>query len=263
MRERDVKRRLRGLTAPGGQHAPEESILRARAELRRARAVEEGKPALARDRRWWAPATLATVLLVLGLSSPARGVAEQIGELVGIGDEPTEAPIFDPPETRTDQIVIGVGSSPTGVAYEVIASRFRERGADGRESICFRVSFPGHDRRGVIQCLTRAAREAFGPATVTPVASTGPRRLPRSERVVVVGIVGPGVESVEVRLGELAVSPAIHRLTPDLGDTLGTDVEAGYFIALLPAQPGGRRAVVEVLPSGTDGSLRREVIAVP
>ena len=56
MRERDVIRRLQGLSAPGGDRPPEETLLRARAELRERRPDRAQAPVPVRepgrDRRW-------------------------------------------------------------------------------------------------------------------------------------------------------------------------------------------------------------------
>ena len=82
------------------------------------------------------------------------------------------------------------------------------------------------------------------------------------ESVVVAGIAGPAVEAVEVSLGGVAVEPAIHRLTPELGSQLRTDVEAGYFVALLPAPPAGAKAEVEVVPTVAGGALPAQVVDV-
>jgi hypothetical protein len=247
MRERDVKRQLRALQAPGGDRARLRAIELARAELAGADRVvrdEAPEPRTRRGRRWLPPALGAIALVGFSLWAPTQGLAERIGELVGIGDPPTEKPVFETPRNQADAIVIGVGRTASGVDWETVAARYRPAGANPADSsLCFRVSFPGHDSKGSLQCLTPAVAEDFEADTTLPNAFPGPVGLGPRERTVVAGIVGGDVASVSVEAAGARTEAEISRLTPALAMQLGTDLEAGYFVAFVPrlrAQPPPR-----------------------
>jgi hypothetical protein len=242
MRERDVKRQLRALQAPGGDRARLRAIELARAELAGADRVvrdEAPEPRTRRGRRWLPPALGAIALVGFSLWAPTQGLAERIGELVGIGDPPTEKPVFETPRNQADAIVIGVGRTASGVDWETVAARYRPAGANPADSsLCFRVSFPGHDSKGSLQCLTPAVAEDFEADTLLPNAFPGPVALGPREGTVVTGIAGGDVTSVSVEAAGVRTEPEISRLTPALAMQLGTDLEAGYFVAFVPRLEG-------------------------
>ena len=249
MRERDVKRRLRGLQAPGGDRARLRAIELARAELDgregAERAPEATEPRSRRGRRWLPPAFGAIALVGFGLWAPTQGLAERIGDLVGIGDPPTEKPVFESPRTPADAVVIGVGQSSTGVGWETVAALYQPAETKPADApLCFRISFPGHESQGSLQCLTRASMKVFDESYARPTAFAGPVELGPRERTVVVGIVGGDVASVSVEAAGVRTEPEISRLTPELGAQVGTDVEAGFFVAFVPragdSQPAPR-----------------------
>jgi hypothetical protein len=100
---------LRDAEAPDADSALERTVAQARRRSER--------PS---RRRRWALGGLA-VLCVAAISPPGQSLAEAIGELAGIGEEPTE------PENRVgfgnnQAVVIGIGTSPDGTPYEVIAA---------------------------------------------------------------------------------------------------------------------------------------------
>ena len=265
--EREIASRLRGgFLAPEVDAAPREAaIASACARLRTSVAPEPAVPA--EERRpthgagtWRAglrPALLTLLLLVVVLmaATPAgRSIAQEIGELIGIGDDPTEEPIFDEPGTSRREIVVGVGEAPGGARYEVVGESVAE---SGRESVCFRVSFPDYEPRGVQQCVTPAAASHFTDASLIPAAYAGADGSP-----VVAGLTGSDIASVEVsgRGGDGPTEAILFPLDPELAVAIGTDLEAGYFVAF-PAESQNAAEVAAYDAAGAE--LAREPVSVP
>jgi hypothetical protein len=175
--------------------------------------------------------TLLLTLVVLTAATPTgRSIASDVAEFVGIGDEPTEEPVFEEPDEAVQDVVIGVGESPSGAAYEVVAEAITD--ADGRESVCFTVSFPDYEPRGSLQCLTAAADRSVGPDSLVPVSYIG-----ADGSVVVAGIAGPDVASLAISAPDGQPAEAsLHPVAPDLAASIQTDLEAGYFVAFPAAE---------------------------
>ena len=260
MRDRDVRRRLRRLASPGGDDARREAIDRAKVELRERRPDATTKPDTRRFRAGAIPALLVAAIVAFGLSAPGRGLAEELAELVGIGDEPTEEPVFAPPDSSVNDIVIGVGRSASGFAYEVVGAQYQSGGEE--PSLCFRASFPGRDYRGTLQCLTPAFLADFASDKTIATAFSGPGELGRSERTVVAGVVGWQVARVQVAGMDEREGAEIFRLTPELRAELGTEIEAGYFVALVPGSEAPARDVVVAAFDGEGELLSRETVKV-
>ena len=269
MREREVKRRLRALQAPGGGRARLQTIELARAELagveRAPDGAAEARPR--RGRRWLPPALGAIALVGFSLWAPTHGLAERIGELVGIGDPPTEKPVFETSRNKADAIVIGVGRTSSGLAWEAIAARYRQDDTGLADApLCVRLSFPGHDSHGTLQCLTRASMRVYNPGYTRPTAFPGPVELGPQEQLVVAGIVGKGVASVSVDASGVRTEAEVLPLTPELGAQLGTNLDAGYFVAFVPpSRPSQSPPRVTSFDEGGRPLFRRfvEVVVFP
>jgi hypothetical protein len=107
------------------------------------------------------------LLLLVGFSftPPGGAIAEEVGEWIGIGDEPTDS--FGTPfgmDAESEDQVIGTGTTPTGVRFE-LAMNTTEVTEPGRRTppfTCVYLSFPD---RGVASraasCLTDAALRGF------------------------------------------------------------------------------------------------------
>lgn len=265
--EREIAARLRrGFLAPEVSAASRDAAIasacaRLRAGLAREPAVPPpGRPS-ARGAGIWRsglrPALLTMLLLLVLLMAATptgRSIAQEIGELVGIGDDPTEDPVFDAPGTSRRDIVVGVGEAPSGARYEVVGETVA---GSGRESICFRVSFPDFEPRGVQQCMTPAASRNFTDASLVPTAYAGADGSP-----VVAGVAGSDIASVEVSGpgGDVATEAGLFPLDPELAAAIGTDLEAGYFVAF----PAESQDAAEVAAYDAEGAeLAREPVSVP
>ena len=256
MRERELRRRLRQMPAPESEPARLQTIAKAKAELRRREPAPVIRGGSWRLRRWLVPLGLILALAGFGLTAPGRGLAEDLAELVGIGDEPTEQPIFNP-EPSAEAVVIGVGESETGIGWEAVAARYGESagGEDVASSpapLCFRVSFPGHDQAGTLQCLTQASSAAFAVDTVNATAFTGPSELAVSEQTVVVGVIGSAVTEVEVEMEGRQTQAQVFALSPELQERLNVEIDASFFIAFV-AEPEAAGAGPRVAAFSSEG----------
>src|SRR4051812_24874229 len=98
--------------------------MRVGARIIAAEVTEPGQArGMRRRRRTWAVALTAGLLIALAFTPPGRAVTAQLGELVGIGEEPTVD--RDNPEASVvatgRQVVIATGTTPSGERYEMSA----------------------------------------------------------------------------------------------------------------------------------------------
>jgi hypothetical protein len=241
--KRETRRRLRHLEPRENPEAKARALTLARREIegRDLEAAENPRP-------WARAARILLVAAAVGgflLTAPGRGLADRLGELVGIGDEPTAAPVFTNPGMPAEQVVIGVGGGSEDIpGYEVIASRIEE--TDGEAPLCFRVSFPELEQRGVLQCLTDAALSNLTPETMQPAAFV----LKGVDQVVVVGIVGSGVQ--KVLAGPAEADAEIYRPSSDLLKPDPGGAGAGYFVAFSETAHADP-SPIRVSSSGSDG----------
>lgn len=222
--ENHVLDRLRRLQVSDDSGARERTIAMAKAELQ-----ERGpRPALVR-RRLAVALAIGLALVALEFTEPGRTVAREIGELIGIGDEPSAPELFDEGDVDSKRVVIGGGIEPGLGRYEVIASRI---GVADEAAICLRVAFPDASvRHGSVQCLTQAAAERFDHDDLRSTAD----RIDAST-VAVTGLTGSNVVSVEVRAGEdFSLDADQFELTAQLAAAIGSESSLSYFVALVPA----------------------------
>lgn len=216
-----LEERLAGLPAPGSSEAQE------RAMIAVGDAADDGRLRRSLSRRArWLGAVGATVLL--GLSPPGQAIAERLGELVGIGDEPTEGGIGP-------SVVIGLGEV-NGVPYEVVASS-RLGIVTSRDDLgkpCIGLEIPGVPGLTSYNCVTS---EFDG--ELTPVVSGAPRELGEEAELIVQGLAPPSVERVDVAYrpqdgDERMTAAQVSPLTAELAGKIGAEDGTRFFMAFLP-----------------------------
>lgn len=148
--------------------------------------------------RWRYLAALAAVGLI-ALSPLGASVASSLGDLVGIGEEPTNP--IDLGDGHSEQAVVGVGEAAPGVPYELATTDgpAGDNGAVG-QATCFFVSLPTlEDRTRSASCLTAAAlRELEREPIGSLFAQRAPAGLGPSADIVVTGAVADRVARLEV-----------------------------------------------------------------
>jgi hypothetical protein len=179
----------------------------------------------------------ALVALLVGamtLTSFGQAIAERIGELIGIGDEPTRERI-DP--AGEPAVVIGVGDV-SGRPFEIVASTDPAFGKDRGHATCFSLDFPGAADPASAGCLTKALRSDVRRHGISATAAVLPRGSLPHTRTLVTGVAGPGAERVLITsTSTSAVFPTtLARLGPGLGRRIGTGVRASFFVAFLPRE---------------------------
>ena len=181
-------------------------------------------------------ATVVTVgvLLPASFTPPGRAVAETVGSLIGIGDEPTQ-------QEHRDAVVIGTGEAKT-FPYEVVAT-----GADESMSSppgeaptpCISVEFPGIHGGGA-DCLTDAAMAGLDHSGVSnPFIYGAPAELAPDAELVVQGLAMPSVTKVTITYvtgeGQTVSMPAqLSYLGGELSRKIEVSDEARFYLAFLP-----------------------------
>lgn len=217
------------------------------AELARVRTAAAGTAPRGRLLRVATPATAAILAAAMALTPGGRALAERIGELVGIGDEPTRnsVALIDEPA-----VVIGAGESPNGTAYEVVASADMNIYRDESPDTCIGIDFPGIDAPSNAGCLTGELSRSIDERVITATAFLGSTELGH-ERLIVDGLASPEVASAEIEWvaenGSIERHPvAVSHLTGELARDIGASREAAFLLAFLPED------LVPPPPSATD-----------
>lgn len=112
-------------------------------------------------RRRRAGAALLALAVALGLAAtpPGQAAVEAVGELVGIGDPPSDAP-FVPVVGPNSAGVVATGETSEGTEFEVVLAADRPEDQDAIG--CLYVSFPDPELYPLsASCLTRAALRAL------------------------------------------------------------------------------------------------------
>jgi hypothetical protein len=185
---------------------------------------------------WPRIAVIAAVALALivafSFTPPGRAVAERIGELIGIGDEPAGPTGFGNPA-----VVIGVGEGPDGFPYQVVAAKSLKNGAGAGET-CVGLDLPELSGVAVAECLTATQVETLQTQIVSPVLYAAPTELGREGRFVIQGLVRADAGEVEVRYrtenrDKLAATELVS-LDQALGKRISSAEMADFFAAFLP-----------------------------
>lgn len=136
---------------------------------------------------------------LFALTPPGASVANSVGDLVGIGDEPSNPLDLGP--GPSEQAVVGLGDAAPGVPYEIATTdgALGNGGANAQET-CFYVSLPTlEERTRSASCLTAAAlrgleRDAVG----SLFAQRAPAGLGSSADIVLTGATTDRVARLEV-----------------------------------------------------------------
>jgi hypothetical protein len=195
-------------------------------------AVMWPRPRFARPRIAVIVAVVLALIVAFSFTPPGRAVAERIGELIGIGDEPAGSTGFGRPA-----VVIGAGESPDGFPYQVVAARSLKNGAGGDET-CVGLDLPELSGVAVAECLTPTQVEILQAQVVAPVLYAAPSGLGPEARFVIQGLVRADAGEVEVRYrseaGETRAPTEIVSLDQALGERIGSSEMADFFAAFLP-----------------------------
>ena len=199
----------------------------------------------------------ATVLVAASFTPPVQAVAERLGELVGIGDEPTrsiDSGIAEP------AVVIGEGNSPNGTAYEVVASADMNIYRDEQPPTCISLDLPHTDGPTNAACLSGEVTDSLERQVLRPTAYLGSTEL-GSDRLIVDGLARDAVASAEVQRrlddGSIERYPAgVSHLDGELAARIGTTSTAAFIVAFLPSD-------LVPPPPGELGELRGQDIPVP
>lgn len=185
-----------------------------------------------------AVAALAGVLLagVLAVTPPGRALAERLAELAGIGEEPTSS--LDSPVDLPDT-VFGVGETPNGTGYEVVASADQNLARDAAGETCVTVEFPGIEPRPRwFSCNTNSLSRSNVEDPLHLVARVGPAAL-GEHRMMVSGLVGPQISSVVIEHrgsdGRLTTYDAdVLLLGGGVRKAIGSTEDLRFALAFLP-----------------------------
>ena len=250
--------------------------------------------------RGWLLAGGAAALLVL--TPPGQSFAEKVGDIVGIGGEPTGGPQFGNPGETRDDSVIATGTAPSGEPFELVATDpARPAPGPGPEidATCVYTNFPeSQPQTNTAQCLNAGVlrRLAERGTKVDPIAAVLPGDGGSPDTLLIdayatsdvasLGLVVDGEETpmttgvlqpvqdgarVEVRYGagfvpEDALDYArLQQLAPDLD---GPSEEVGALHdedSPELAEAAALLGGIEVVGYGSDGSeiYRRAVIESP
>jgi hypothetical protein len=194
---------------------------------------------------------IALALVLASLTPPGRAVASRIGELIGVGDEPSEGP----------GIVIGAGSSPDGFPFEVVASDGGGPGISEGQTCVF-LAIPGTTGR-TGSCLTDDGARSLRRHEIKPLVYGAPPELGPEAELIVQGLTTREIDAVEVTYpdpedGQLTSAPVqFSRLDARLGERIGSGERVGHFAAFLPqgVLRGDQRAPDHLTPRSIRESL--------
>jgi hypothetical protein len=230
--------------------------LSATARERVAMAARAAAPTGAADGRPLPSTRLGLVALaMLGLigfsfTPPGRAIADGVAGLVGIGDAPTvDHSANGPIRPTSDQVVIGTGTTPDGVRFEIVA--FEGRPSEGHQQqmkagswTCVALDWPDRGpSAGSSTCMNGPQRDPLPTPSATvpePFSSYGP-----GVALSIQGLTGPAVDEVELTYetstGKRVQAPlTLARLDDDLAQQAGTRQQFGFFVAFMPADVVGR-----------------------
>jgi hypothetical protein len=201
--------------------------------------------------------TAAALLAVTAFSftPPGRAVAGGIGDLVGIGGQPTEG---SPPDQRG--VVIGTGEAPNGYSYEIVA----ETNGNSQQETCIQTEFPDATKALMAgNCLTGARGQPLSAYAKQPMVTPAPTEFGPDGEIVIQGMVpvGAHVAIDYTKLDGTTGSADAHIADLDqaLAERIGVGDRAAYFLAILPSGilTGEADHPSQLTPSSVCDSLRR------
>jgi hypothetical protein len=177
------------------------------------------------------------------LTPTGRAIATDVGQLVGIGDQPSQGV----PEGES-AVVIGTGDTARSYRYEVVAET--NRGGTDRSETCVVLEFPELPGQEAGDCLTDASRRSLPEDEIAPFIYGAQSQFGPDAALIVQGLATLDVASVTVTYqsadgsrGEASVE--MSSLDGDLSRQIGVDDETGFFFAFLP------QAILEGEPNDT------------
>lgn len=170
------------------------------------------------------------ILAIVSVTPPGRAAADALGNLVGIGDEPSDPILFN---VGGPSVVVGVGESPNGQPVELVASP--APASDGVvRSACVYPSFPETKVHAVGVSCNEVGRN--GELSVFPYR--GPPELGGNGLLVTAKSFADASAIEVVYLepdGTEVVAPQISGfIDEELGASVGAGTEFHYAVAFLP-----------------------------
>jgi hypothetical protein len=223
----------------------------------------------------WAGVLLLGIAAIAGLAftPPGRAVAEDIGQLVGIGEPATLPPQQHPNLTdRGQPIVIASGRAPDDSPYEVVATRTIVQSDDppgvgdpGGLETCLTADLPQTPATNSVEfCVGPSDKSFIDQGNVIDgvnfvdrmgehVGDTG--SVGPAARYELTGELSPNITRVDVFYDngsgqKVKAYSDVGRVDQAIGDQIGTEDRLGYLIAFLPDD--------RLPPASTDQGLRRE-----
>lgn len=198
-----------------------------------------------RSQRKWLAGALGAVFVaaMLSLTPPGRAIAEDVGQLVGIGEPSSfdQSAISDLPASGPG-LVLASGTIPgSEQPYELVgyASEETSQGGSPGPMSCLNFDLPGLDKPSEAGfnrvCVGGPQRRTLDTSGFTDAEDT----LGPDARYWVEGLVSPEVSRVEVTYedadGERQQAPVVlGMLTDEIADQVGAPVELGRFLGFMP-----------------------------
>lgn len=240
MSDEEIIRQLRE------QAIPDSSVARGKAVEA---AVARRASRRSRRPRWYA--ALAAVLALVAVSPAGQSVAEEVGDLVGIGDPaslpPTEFPSMI---SRGNAYVLAAGEVPgADQRYEIVVSRGEfpirpkgQAGDPGGVETCLTVDFPSQSKLGTGEICGGGIQSWGQPDKIEAVSPADLKdKLDRQSRYVISGLAGADIARIEVTYsgqgGERVTAPSdLGIVGPEIQDLIGVRRErgVGYLVAFIP-----------------------------
>jgi len=265
----DLGRLIDALEIPGSAKPPE-SLLAAAHEVTGGREnhhprdwrrlLTSGRPTSPRRPILLAAITAIVALILFGtLTGPGRAVAEQIGKLVGIGEDSTIDHATDNHTPASGRgVVIATGTVPDGPAYEIVAyanhpPKDERKFVGGSEvATCLSIDFPAIEKQGEFNTT------CFGEGEIADLHTSGSSdfgansELGNAARYMVSGETSDAIASVEVTYedaeGNRVEAPTAFGVADaDVLDEVGAEYPGGEFLAFLPddGASGGRQPATD------------------
>lgn len=217
-------------------------------------------------RRWVAVASVVAAVL-LALTPPVQSLAEDVAELVGIGDAPSDDFAGQRDEVE-GQGVIAVGTTPSGEPVELVVTSERGPQTHGQSVICRFVSFPSASIKPIGQSC-QSPQNLISGETVKPFATIGPDELGSEQDLIVeVRSTAPAATvSVTYNVdGEEQDAELISGTftLPELAEGLGgpdSDTPVTLGVAFLPSTILGAPDPYEGVPDSLDAEQKAEALA--
>lgn len=191
-------------------------------------------------------AGLALLALLGAFTGPGRAVADQIAELVGIGDDGTIDHAEDPRYPASGRgVVIAAGEIPEGPRYELVAFANRPS-EDQREFVsgaevatCISLDFPDLERRGEFNTTCFGVRREPLFISGSSEYDGGDGRLGPNARYFVTAETSNEIASVEASYvradGERVPATVAYGLVDDdVLSRIGGDVSGGQAVIFIP-----------------------------